>query len=65
MSSRLTLRNELIIQKDTFADKAKDFTGKGYLAENTRVREPRRISLPHGSQPQVYGNAVSFWVVSG
>ena len=37
--------------------------GKGTLVESSRVREPRRTTLPHGWQ--FYGDGVSFWVVFG
>ena len=38
--------------------------GKGAWAESSRVREPRRTALPHGSQShQVYVDGISFQVV--
>ena len=47
-----------IVQGDTCADKARDFIGKGHWVESSRVREPRRTALPHGS-------AVSGFMVMG
>ena len=41
-----------IVQGDTCADKARDL-GKGPRVESSRVREPRRTALPHGSQSRV------------
>ena len=36
-------------------------SGKGTLVESSRVREPRRTTLPHGWQ--FYGDGISFQVV--
>ena len=52
-----------IARGDTSADKARDFTGKGPPGGEQMVREARRAALPHGSQSQVYGDGISFWVV--
>ena len=41
-----------IVRGDT-ADKARDFIGKDSRVESSRVREPRRIALLHGSQSRV------------
>ena len=62
-SSCLALGNEL--SKETWADKARDFIGKGTQAENSRLREPRRATLPCGSQSRFYGDGISFQVVFG
>ena len=32
-----------------------DFIGKGYLPESSRVRKPKRTTIPHGPQSQVLG----------
>ena len=37
--------------------------GKGTRVESSRVREPRRIVLPRGSQSWVYGDRISFLVI--
>ena len=37
-----------IVQGDTYADKARDFIGKGAWVESSRARELRRTALPHG-----------------
>ena len=48
----LTLRNEL--SKETHVlTKQEILLGKGTQVESSRVREPRRTALPHGSQSQV------------
>ena len=39
--------------------------GRGMRVECSRVRELRRTALPHGSQSPVYGDGISFRVVSG
>ena len=39
--------------------------GRGAQAESRRVREPRKPALLCGSQSQVYGEGISFQVVSG
>ena len=49
--SCLTLRKEL--SKETRADKARDFIGKGMRVESSRVREPRKTALPRGLQSRV------------
>ena len=41
------------IVRDTFADKPRDFTGKGPRVDSSKVREPRRTALPHGPQSRV------------
>ena len=47
MASYLTLRNELSEEKS--ANQARDFIGKGCLAESSRVRERGRTALLCGS----------------
>ena len=47
----LTLGKELF--KETRADKARDFIEEGTWAESSRVSEPRRTALPHGSKSRV------------
>ena len=52
LDSCLILRKEL--SKETRADKARDFIGKGTRVESSRVREPRRSRLaqiPQDPQP--------------
>ena len=49
--SCLTFGKEL--SEKTRADKARDLLGKGTGVESSRVREPRRTALPHGSQSRV------------
>ena len=49
--SCLTFRKEL--SKETLADKARDFIGKGHPGREQQGREPRRTALPHGSQSPV------------
>ena len=52
VGSCLTLRNEL--SKETHVlTKQETLLGRGTWVESSRVREPRRTALPHGSQPQV------------
>ena len=51
VGSCLTLRNEL--SEATHTDKARDFIGKGYQGRGQEGKEPRRITLPRGSQSQV------------
>ena len=64
VGSCLTLRNEL--SKETHVlTKQKTLLGRDTQAETSRVRETRRTTLPRGLQSPVYGNGVSFWVVSG
>ena len=52
LGSCLTLRNEW--SKETHVlTKQEIFWGKGPWVESSRVREPRRTALPHGSQSWV------------
>ena len=51
LGSCLTLGKEL--SRETRANKARDFIGKGTWVESSRVREPRRTALPSGSQSWV------------
>ena len=52
LGSCLTLRNEL--SKETHVlTKQEILLGKGTRVESSRVREPRRTALPHGSQSRV------------
>ena len=52
LGSCLTLRNEL--SKGTHVlTKQETLLGKGTRVEGSRVREPRRTALPHGSQSRV------------
>ena len=37
---------------------------RGIPVEHKRLRESRRTALPRGSQSWVYGDGISFWVVS-
>ena len=53
------------LSEETHAEKARGFTGKGLLGEEQGVRGPRGTALPCGLQSQVYGDEMSFWVVSG
>ena len=48
----LTLRNELL-EKAHLLTKQETLLGGGIWVEISRVREPRRTSLPHGSWSQV------------
>ena len=48
----LTLRNELSEETHVLT-KQEILLGKGTLVESSRVREPRRTALPHGSQSPV------------
>ena len=54
LDSCLTLRNE--VSKDSeethVLTKQEILLGKGARVESSRVREPRRTALPHGSQSQ-------------
>ena len=61
--SCLTLGNEL--SKETHADKARDFIGKGTQVESRRVREPRRTALLLWLAVLAYGDGISFRVVFG
>ena len=52
LGSCLTLGNEL--SKEThLLTKQEILLGKGTRVESSRVREPRRTALPHGSQSPV------------
>ena len=52
MGSCLTLRNEL--SKEThMLTKQEISLGRGAQVESSRVREPRRTALPHGSKSHV------------
>ena len=52
LGSCLTLRNEL--SKGTHVlTKQETLLGKGTRVEGSRVREPRRTALPHGSHCRV------------
>ena len=62
--SCLTLRKEL--SKETRADQARDFIGKGTRVESSRVREPRRELLCRvAHNVGFYGDGISFRVVFG
>ena len=50
---------------DICVDKGKDLIGMAPWSESSRVRESRRIALPHGSCLRFYGNGISFQIVSG
>ena len=52
VGSCLTLGNELSEETHVLT-KQEILWGKGTQAENSRVREPRRTALPHGSQSRV------------
>lgn len=52
VGSCLTLGNEL--SQETRADEAGDFSGKGSRVESSRVREPRRTALLHGSRSRAF-----------
>ena len=52
LGSCLTLGNELS-EKTHVLTKQEILLGKGTRVESSRVREPRRTALPHGSQSQV------------
>ena len=62
LGSCLTLRNELS-ERDTCADKARDFIGKGCLGGEQYIWKPRRTALPRGFMV-FYDEGISFWVVS-
>ena len=49
LGSCLTLRNELSEETHVLT-KQEILLGKGTRMESSRVREPRRTALPHGSQ---------------
>ena len=42
-----------IVQGDTYADKARDFMGKGHPGGEQQAREPRRTVLPRDSKSQI------------
>ena len=44
-SGLLSNTQKWIVWRDTCADKARDFTGKGTPGERSRIREPRRTAL--------------------
>ena len=48
----LTLGNELCEETHELT-KQEPLLGRGTRAESSRVREPRRTVLPHGSQSQI------------
>ena len=52
VGSCLTLRNELS-EVTHVLTKQEILLGKGTRVESSRVREPRRTALPHGSQCRV------------
>ena len=52
LGSCLTLGNELSEETHVLT-KQEILLGKGTWVESSRVREPRRTALPHGSQSQV------------
>ena len=45
--------------------KQETLLGRGAQAESRRVRDVGRTALPRGSQPQVFGDVISFCVVFG
>ena len=47
-SGLLSNTRKLIVWGDTHTEKAKDFIERGIRVESSRVREPRRTTLPHG-----------------
>ena len=59
-SGLLSNTQKWIVQGDTCADEARDFIGKGTWAESNKVREPRRTAQSR----VLYGDGISFWVVS-
>ena len=52
VGSCLTLRNELS-EETHLLTKQEILLGKGTHVDSSRVREPRRIALPHGLQSRV------------
>ena len=62
VGSCLTLGNELSEETHVLT-KQEILLGKGTQVESSRVREPRSIALPSGSQSWVLWRWVSFWVV--
>ena len=52
LGSCLTLRNELS-EETHLLTKQEILLGKGTRVESSRIREPRRTALPHGSQSWV------------
>ena len=61
LGSCLMLGNELS-EETHMLTKQEILLGKGTWVESSRVREPRRTTLPHGSL-RFYGDRISFWVV--
>ena len=62
VGSYLTFRNELS-EETHMLTKQEILLGRGTWAESSRVREPRRTVLPHGSSLRFYGDGISFHVV--
>ena len=62
LGSCLTLRNELSEESHVLTEQ-EILLGNGTRVERGRVREPRRTTLPRGSQSQVYGEGISFQLV--
>ena len=59
LSSCLTFGIEL--SKETYVlTKQEILFGRCAQAESSRVREPRRTALPHGSGLRFYGDGISF-----
>ena len=58
VSNELSTEAHLLTKQETLL-------GWDAQVESRRVREPRKIALPCGSQSQVYGEGISFQVVSG
>ena len=52
-----------IVQGHIYADKARDFIGKGSRVESSRVGEPRRTAPLLGWSLRFYGDGISFWGV--
>ena len=61
LGSCLMFGNELS-EETHMLTKQEILLGKGTWVESSRVREPRRTALPHGSLG-FYGDRISFWVV--
>ena len=55
----LTIGNELL-EETHLLTKQETLLGKGARVESRRGRGPRRTALPHGSQPRVFGDGISF-----
>ena len=64
VSGCLVPRNELS-RGDTWADKARDFIGKGALVESSRVGEPRRTAQLLARSLGFYDDGISFQIVFG